>query len=90
MSPASRGGLKVGDVLVSVNGVLVTLMTHPEIVEMIRTVREETICLTVERGERAIPSLKECFPTGSEEEGEQVSSKIHLLETFEQTTNDGY
>ena len=48
MSPASRGGLKAGDVLISVNDVLVTLMTHPEIVDIIKTAREETIKLTGE------------------------------------------
>ena len=48
MSPASRGGLKVGDVLITVNGVLVTLMTHPEIVEIIRAVEEESLSMTGE------------------------------------------
>ena len=76
MSPASRGGLKVGDVLVSVNGVLVTLMTHPEIVEIIRAVREETISLAVERGDHIRPNIKECFPVNTTEELEQVSQKV--------------
>ena len=72
MSPACRGGLKVGDVLVSVNGVLVTLMTHPEIVEIIRAVREDTITLSVERGDHSRPNIKECFPVKTTEELEQV------------------
>ena len=76
MSPACRGGLKVGDVLVSVEGVLVTLMTHPEIVEMIRAVKEDTISLAVERGDHIRPNLKECFPVKTTEELEQVSQKV--------------
>jgi len=73
MSPASRGGLKVGDVLITVNGVLVTLMTHPEIVEIIRAVQEDSLTLTVERGDHVVPNLKECFPTNTTEELEQIS-----------------
>ena len=72
MSPACRGGLKVGDVLVSVEGVLVTLMTHPEIVEMIRGVRGDSITLSVERGDHIRPNLKECFPVKTTEELDQV------------------
>ena len=56
----------------SVDGQLVTLMTHPEIVEIIRAVQEDSLTLTVERGDHVVPNLKECFPTNTTEEVEQV------------------
>ena len=61
-SPASTGGVKEGDVLVSVQNTLVTLMKHCEVVELIRSVGGDTMSLTVERGEMVVPNIAECFP----------------------------
>jgi len=77
--PASRGGLKVGDVLVSVNDLLVTLMTHPEIVSLIKNVDTGALRLGVERGDHVIPSIKECFPVKTEQELEQMSESDRLV-----------
>ena len=65
----------MGDVLVSVNDTLVTLMTHPEIVSLIRKVESGVLRLGIERGDHVIPSIKECFPVKTEQELEQV----HLI-----------
>ena len=62
----------IGDVLVSVNGTLVTLMTHPEVVNLIKGIEGHSLTMTVERGDHIIPSMKECFPIKSVEEYEQV------------------
>ena len=62
--------------LVSVDGTLVTLMTHPEVVALIKGVEGHTLTMTIERGDHIIPSLKECFPIKSTEEYEQVSSDM--------------
>ena len=71
-TPACKSGLKAGDVLVSVNGTLVTLMTHPEVVTLIKGIEGHSLTMTVERGDHIIPSMKECFPIKSVEEYEQV------------------
>jgi len=78
-SPASKGGLKVGDVLVSVNGVLVTLMTHAEIVQVIRNVTDENLTLGIQRGDHIIPNIKECFPVKTEQEIEQMTEADRIL-----------
>ena len=63
----------MGDVLVSVNDTLVTLMTHPEIVSLIKNMEAGVLRLGVERGDHVIPSIRECFPVKTEQELEQVS-----------------
>jgi len=77
-TPACKCGLKGGDVLVSVDGTLVTLMTHPEVVALIKGVEGHTLTMTIERGDHIIPSLKECFPIKSTEEYEQMTEKDRL------------
>ena len=71
-TPASRNGLQAGDVLVSVNKTLVTLMTHPEVVALIKGVEGNKITMTIQRGDHIIPSIKECFPIKTAKEMEQV------------------
>ena len=68
-----------GDVIVSVNGTLVTLMTHPEVVNLIKGVEGTTLSLTVERGDHIIPNMKECFPVKTESELEQVDTITSIL-----------
>merc|ERR1712223_876914 len=41
-TPAYKAGLKAGDVLVEVQGELITMMTHPQVVNLIRGVRGNT------------------------------------------------
>eukprot|EP00092_Neocalanus_flemingeri_P020876 GFUD01022614.1.p1 GENE.GFUD01022614.1~~GFUD01022614.1.p1 ORF type:complete len:233 (-),score=56.25 GFUD01022614.1:66-764(-) len=77
-TPACGGGLKAGDVLVSVNGTLVTLMTHPEVVSLIKGVEGHTLTMVVERGDHIIPSMKECFPKQSKEEHEEMNEQDRL------------
>ena len=58
---------------VSVGDTLVTLMTHPEIVSLIRTGAGDTeLGLTVERGDHIVPNIREAFPVKTEQELEQV------------------
>jgi len=77
-TPACKSGLKAGDVLVSVNGTLVTLMTHPEVVTLIKGIEGHSLTMSVERGDHIIPSMKECFPIKSVEEYEQMSEQDQM------------
>ena len=64
-TPAQLGGLRAGDVLVQVPAhpttvvqveeVLVTMMTHPEAVALVRGVGGLQLRLVVQRGELAVP-----------------------------------
>jgi hypothetical protein len=78
-TPAAQGGLRAGDVLVQVispspvpglttqvEGQLVTMMTHPEVVQCIRAVQGESLGLRVQRGDHIVPSMEECFPARQE------------------------
>lgn len=77
--PACYGGLKVGDVLVAVDGQLVTMMTHAEIVELIRTSGVSgVLSLQVARGDHIVPNIKECFPVKTEQELEQMSDQDRM------------
>ena len=87
-SPASVGGVKEGDVLVTVQDTLVTLMKHSQVlrnsiceyvsnftkmfttqvVDLIKSVKANTLTLTVERGELVVPNIADCFPITSETE----------------------
>ena len=61
----------------SVDGQLVTLMTHPEIVSLIRAGAAE-LRLGVERGDHLVPNIKEAFPVTAEMELEQVQdTSVH-------------
>merc|ERR1719495_2808374 len=77
-TPASRSGLQAGDVLVSVNNTLVTLMTHPEVVALIKGVEGNKINMTIQRGDHIIPSIKECFPIKTAEEMERMTEHDRL------------
>ena len=72
-TPAYQGGLKEGDVLVNVQGELVTLMTHPQVVSLIKGVRGDILEMTVERGDHVIPNMQECFPVKTEEDFVKVN-----------------
>ena len=67
-TPAHQGGLKEGDVLVNVEDELVTLMTHPQVVSLIKGVKGDTLAMRVERGDLVVPNMQECFPVKSEQE----------------------
>merc|ERR1712013_756943 len=66
-TPAYKAGLKAGDVLVEVQGELITMMTHPQVVNLIRGVRGNTLRLKVERGDHVVPNIQECFPIKTQE-----------------------
>ena len=72
-TPAHQGGLKEGDVLVNVHGELVTLMTHPQVVSLIKGVRGDILEMTLERGDHVIPNMHECFPVKTEEDFVKVN-----------------
>ena len=61
---------------------LVTLMTHPEIVSLIRAGAGDTeLGLTVERGDHIVPNIREAFPAKTEQELEQVKSFCQVIYT---------
>ena len=62
----------------SVDGRLVTLMTHPEIVSLIRAGAAE-LRLGVERGDHVVPNIKEAFPVTAEMELDQVRRHFGYL-----------
>ena len=61
-TPAYQGGLQEGDVLVNVQHELVTLMTHPQVVSLIKGVSGNILEMTIERGDHVVPNMQECFP----------------------------
>ena len=73
-TPAYKGGLHEGDVLVNVQEELVTLMTHPQVVTLIKAVKGDTLEMRVERGDHVVPNMQECFPVKSEQDIVQVKS----------------
>merc|ERR1711962_131464 len=76
-TPAYKAGLKAGDVLVEVQGELITMMTHPQVVNLIRGVRGNTLRLKVERGDHVVPNIQECFPIKTQEDYNEESSNFH-------------
>ena len=60
------------------DGRLVTLMTHPEIVSLIRAGAAE-LRLGVERGDHVVPNIKEAFPVTAEMELDQVRRHFGYL-----------
>ena len=74
-TPAHQGGLQEGDVLVNVQHELVTLMTHPQVVSLIKAVKGDTLEMRVERGDHVVPNMQECFPVKSEQDIVKVMSK---------------
>jgi len=67
-TPAYAGGLQEGDVIVAVQQELVTLMTHPQVVNIIKGVAGDTLEMKVERGDHVVPNIQECFPIKNEDE----------------------
>ena len=64
---AGKAGVAAGDVLVEVEGQLVTMMTHPQVPPcpsypqvcgLIRGVRGATLRLRVERGDHIVPNMQ--------------------------------
>ncbi|MBF7083923.1 PDZ domain-containing protein [Desulfallas sp. Bu1-1] len=51
-TPADRGGIKAGDLIVSVNGKSTAGRSLSEVVDEIRGVRDTTVVLTIRRGEK--------------------------------------
>merc|ERR1711974_99095 len=76
-TPAYKAGLKSGDVLVEVQGELITMMTHPQVVNLIRGVRGNTLRLKVERGDHVVPNIQECFPIKTQEDYNEEHSNFH-------------
>ena len=54
--------------LVNVQHELVTLMTHPQVVSLIKGVKGGTLEMTVERGDHVVPNMQECFPIKTEQD----------------------
>ena len=52
--------------LVNVQHELVTMMTHPQVVSLIKSVSNNILEMTVERGDHVVPNMKECFPVKTE------------------------
>ena len=52
--------------MVNVQHELVTMMTHPQVVSLIKGVRGNILEMTVERGDHVVPNMKECFPVKTE------------------------
>jgi len=77
-TPAHQGGLEEGDVLVNVQHELVTLMTHPQVVSLIKAVKGDTLEMRVERGDHVVPNMQECFPVKSEQDIVKMSDEEKL------------
>ena len=71
-TPAFESGLKTGDVLLSVQGKVVNNMTHKEVVNIIKGVKENELKLKIERGDHIIPNIGESFPIEAVEEMKRV------------------
>ena len=74
-SPAGVGGVEEGDVIVSIQSKLVTMMGHGEVVDFIKSVTGNTLEMTVERGEIVVPNISECFPVKSEMDLEKMTEE---------------
>jgi hypothetical protein len=44
------------------------MMTHPQVVSLIRGVSGNILEMTVERGDHVVPNMKECFPVKTEQD----------------------
>jgi len=75
---AGRAGVAAGDVLVEVEGQLVTMMTHPQVCGLIRGVRGATLRLRVERGDHIVPNMQECFPIKTEADYNEMTEEERL------------
>ena len=74
-SPASRGGVEEGDLIISIQSQLVTNMAHGEVVSFIKSVTGDTMEMTVERGEIVVPNITDCFPVKSEADLEKMTEE---------------
>ena len=54
--------------LVNVQHELVTMMTHPQVVSLIKGVSGNILEMTIERGDHVVPNMQECFPVKTEHE----------------------
>jgi len=82
--PASYGGLKVHDFLISVNGQEVFDMNHPQLVKLIKT-SGNTMELAVERGDFIVPNFEEIWPSGKKKETgpPKVNKMDYILEAMQ-------
>lgn len=82
--PASYGGLKVHDFLISVNGQEVFEMNHGQLVKLIKT-SGNTMQLAVERGDWIVPNFEEIWPSGKNKNtGPQKGNKMdYILEAMQ-------
>ena len=78
-TPAYAGGLQEGDVIVAVQQELVTLMTHPQVVNIIKGVAGDTLEMKVERGDHVVPNIQECFPIKNEDELIKVRKMCKII-----------
>merc|ERR1711936_666116 len=59
-SPASRGGVEEGDLIISIQSQLVTNMAHGEVVNFIKNITGDSMGMSVERGEIVVPNITDC------------------------------
>lgn len=78
-TPAYKGGVMEGDVLVSVEDTLVTLMKHGQVVDLIKRVSGPSLRITVERGELVVPNMADCFPVTGDRDLEAMTEEERRL-----------
>merc|ERR1711936_623583 len=54
------------------------MMTHPEVVNLIRGVRGNTLRLKVERGDHVVPNIQECFPIKTQDDYNEMTDEERL------------
>ena len=74
-SPASRGGVEEGDLIISIQSQLVTNMAHGEVVNFIKNITGDSMEMSVERGEIVVPNITDCFPIKSEADLEKMTEE---------------
>ena len=74
-SPASRGGVEEGDLIISIQSHLVTSMAHGEVVTFIKNITGDAMEMSVERGEIVVPNISDCFPVKSEADLEKMTEE---------------
>ena len=74
-SPASRGGVEEGDLIISIQSQLVTNMAHGEVVTFIKNIAGDSMEMSVERGEIVVPNITDCFPIKSEADLEKMTEE---------------
>ena len=74
-SPASRGGVEEGDLIISIQSQVVTKMAHGEVVNFIKNITGTSMEMSVERGEIVVPNITDCFPIKSEADLEKMTEE---------------